>query len=305
MSRHINLRQIEAFKAVIETGTISRAADIMNISQPGMSKIIAHLESDTQLQLFDRSKGRLAPTEQGMRLYHEIEQIFAGVRQVENAVEIIRREEQGQLTIGVMPALSGDFVQRATINFLASRPQVFCSVQTLASPWIVERIAGRKLDVGLIEAGLDHPYLVTEPLMVHPLVCIMPMGHPLAKKRRIEPRDLEDVPFLMPNADSSFGHEIQQMLDAYGVKPRSVVVANAGQTICGFVAGGLGVSLVHPLVVSGMEHRITVRRFDPEISMHFVMCRSTDNRNIKLVEEFAAEIRAVAERASQAMLAQA
>jgi DNA-binding transcriptional LysR family regulator len=302
MARQINLRQIEAFKAVIETGTISRAADIMHISQPGMSKIIAHLEADTQLQLFDRSKGRLAPTEQGMRLYHEIEQIFAGVRQVENAVEIIRREEQGQLVIGVMPALSGDFIQRATINFLAARPHVFCSIQSLASQWIVDRIAARKLDIGLIDAGLDHPYLVTEPLMGHPLVCIMPIGHPLAKKRVIAPSDLEGVPFLIPNPDTSFGFEIQRTLDAHGVKPKCVVVANALQTMCGFVAGGLGVSLVHPLVVSGMEHRITVRRFEPEISHHFVMCRSTDNLNAKLVDEFADEVRAVAQRASKAML---
>ena len=133
MLRHLNLRQIEAFKAVIENGTVSRAALVLSISQPAMSKLIAHLEGDTGLRLFNRLKGRLAPTEQAMRLYDEIDRIFAGVHQVANAVDAIRREEQGRLAIGVMPALAGSFVQRATTGFLKSRPNVFCSVQSLSS----------------------------------------------------------------------------------------------------------------------------------------------------------------------------
>src|ERR1700720_690729 len=103
MPRHINLRQVEAFKAVIENGTISRAAEILHVSQPAMSKLIAHFEFDTGLKIFDRHKGRLAPTENGMRLYNEIDRIFAGIRQVENAVDVIRREEQGRISIGVLP----------------------------------------------------------------------------------------------------------------------------------------------------------------------------------------------------------
>jgi DNA-binding transcriptional LysR family regulator len=69
--RQLNLRQVEAFKAVIEYGTVSRAAEMMNVSQPAMSKLIAHLEEDTGLRLFDRVKGRLVPTRRGMRLYEE------------------------------------------------------------------------------------------------------------------------------------------------------------------------------------------------------------------------------------------
>ena len=62
MRRRLTLRQVEAFKAVIESGTISSAADLLHVSQPAMSKLIAHFEADTGLKLFDRDKGRLAPT---------------------------------------------------------------------------------------------------------------------------------------------------------------------------------------------------------------------------------------------------
>src|SRR4051794_13727086 len=127
MRRRINLRQIEAFKAVIEHSTVSTAASVLNISQPAMSKLIAHLEADAELRLFERIKGRLAPTEQGMRLYEEIDRIFSGVQQVENAIDAIHRHSQGRLVIGVMPALSGSFVQQVVTAFLRVHPGTYCA----------------------------------------------------------------------------------------------------------------------------------------------------------------------------------
>jgi DNA-binding transcriptional LysR family regulator len=299
MPRRLTLRQIEAFKAVIENGSISIAAQMVHISQPAMSKLIAHFEEDTDLKLFDRLKGRLAPTECGMRLYEEIDRIFAGVRQVENAADAIRREERSQLVVGVMPALSGSFIQRATTRFLKNRRNVFCSVQSLSSQWIVDWLVTKKLDVGLVEPGLDSPYLVIEPLMEHPLVCIMPLNHPLAAKGRVEPRDLDQIPFVSSNLDNYIGHQVESLLEDYGVKVQIVLVANVAPTLCEFVAAGFGVSLVHPLVISGLEHRLVVRRFEPEILFNFQLCRSADSRNAQLVEAFAQAVRFTAAQISQ------
>jgi DNA-binding transcriptional LysR family regulator len=305
MPRPLNLRQVEAFKAVIESGTVSRAALILNVSQPAMSKLIAHLEEDTGLKLFDRVKGRLAPTERGMRLYEEIDRIFAGLRQVENAVDVIRREEQGQLLVGVMPALSGSFIQQATMNLLKQRPNVFCSVQSRSSQWIVDWLVTRKLDVGLISSRIDNPYIATEPLMEHPLVFIMPRGHPLARKSLIRPDDLHDVPFISFARESYTGQRIRPVLEAYGVRTNVVLVASVSPTLCEFVAAGLGVSLVHPLMISGMQDRLAVRRFEPEVQLDFQLCRIRDSRNADLVDAFVQEARATAERISRTMLSSA
>ena len=302
MPRHINLRQIEAFKAVVENGTVSRAALMLNISQPAMSKLIVHLEADTGLKLFDRLKGRLAPTEHGMRLYEKVDSIFAGVRQVENAVEAIRREEQGRLAVGVMAALAGTFIQRATADFIKRRPNVFCSIESLSSEWIVDRLVTRKLDVGLIRARIENPYVTFEPLMEHPLVCIMPLKHPLAAKRRIEPQDLREVPFVSFHPDAYVGNLVEGMFESYGVKAKIVLVANVAPTVCEFVAAGLGVSLVHPLMVSGLEHRLAVRRFEPDILYSFQLCRSAEGRNSELVEAFVQELRETSAKISRSIV---
>lgn len=302
MPRHLNLRQIEAFKAVIEHGTISRAAEMLNISQPAMSKLIAHLEADAGLRLFDRLKGKLAPTGHAMRLYGEVDRIFAGVRQVENAVDAIRREEQGRLSIGVIAALSGSFIMRATTGFLRDRKSVFCAVHSTGSHLIIDWLIARKLDVGLVSSSFDNPYVTVEPLMEHPLVCIMAPDHPLAAKAQIEPQDLDRVPFVTFDTNTYIGRRVEAMFDSYRVSAQVVLVSNVTTTVCEFVAGGLGVSLVHPLMVSGLEHRLAVRRFEPAIPFNFLLCRSADSRNAHLVEAFAQELRTTASSVSSSLL---
>ncbi len=269
-----------------------------------MSKLITHFEADTGLRLFDRLKGRLAPTEYGMRLYQEIDRIFAGVRQVENAAEAIRREEQGQLRVGVMPALSGSFIQSATTSFLKGRSNMFCSVESLNSQWIVERLIAGKLDIGLVDSRVDNPYLTLEPLMEHPLVCIMPLDHPLAAKSRIVAQDLDQIPFVSFQPDIDIGHLVEGMFEAHKVKAQIVLVANVAPTLCQFVAAGLGVSLVHPLVLGGLKDRLAVRRFEPEMHFHFQLCRRADSRIPQFVEAFAQEVRTTAAQISRSMLSE-
>jgi len=302
MVRQLNLRQVEAFKAVIECGTVSRAAEVMSVSQPAMSKLIAHLEEDTGLSLFDRVKGRLVVTRRGMRLYEEIERIFAGVRQVENAVEAIRRDEQSRLLIGVMPALSGSFIQQATTRFLASQPGVQCSVQSRSSQWIADGLVTHKLDVGLIIAPIDHPYIVAEPLLVHPVVCILPPNHPLARKKVIRPADLAGVPFVSFDPESHTSRRVGQVLEAHGVSPEIAMIVNVSPTLCEFVAAGVGVSLVHPLIVGGLRDRIAIRRFKPDVQLDFQLCRIRDSRNARLVDAFLAGAREAAANISRAIL---
>lgn len=302
MARQITLRQVEAFKAVIENGTLARAAEILHVSQPAMSKLIAHLEIDTGLKLFDRLKRRLAPTEHGMRLYEEIDRIFAGLRQVENAADAIRREEQGRIAIGVMPALSGSYIQRATTGFLKDRTNVFCTVEARSSWGIVDWVVARKLDIGLVSEGIKNPYVTLEPLMEQPMVCVMPLGHALGKKAVIHPKDLDGKPFVSFPADSDIGHRVNAMFHAYNSRPQTVLVANWVKTVCDFVAAGMGVSLVHPVLASEMRHKLIVRRFEPDLFDVVQLCRSADSRNAELIDIFAVELRKMADEISREML---
>lgn len=298
MRRHLSLRQIEAFKAVIEHGTISRAAGVMLVSQPAMSKMISNLEEDAGLVLFDRLKGRLAPTQQAMRLYDEIDRIFAGVRQVENAIDSIRREGQGRIAIGVLPALSGSFVQQVTTEFLRRYPQAFCVIEGQSSQRITEWLVTHKLDVGFVSTDVDNPYLQSESLLEHALVCIMPAGHALAKKKVIQPADLNRLPFVSFDPETSIGHRVATMLAQYKINPEIVLVVNGTRTLCELVAAGHGVSLTHPLEAKGLGNRLAIRRFKPAMPYDIKLSRSKDGRYSHLVTDFVDVARETARRVS-------
>ena len=301
MRRAINLRQIETFRAFVEHGTVSRAAEAVAISQPAASKLLKHLEDDVGLSLFDRHKGRLTATAHGLRLHQEIERIFAGVKQVENAIEVVRREAQGRLVVGLVPALEGAFIERATMEFLAANPNVYCSIHSGHSKWITESILERRIDVGIVTSRVDHPSMVTEPLLADQLVCIMPLDHPLAAEEIIRPESLEGVPFVSFNLDTYTWQKIDSIFKQHDIIPNVVLSANASSSVCEFVAAGLGVSLVHPLFTAGVADRVVARPFEPGTPFDFLFCYARDARSDPLVLDFVRATKVIASSVSGAL----
>lgn len=291
MARHINLRQIEAFKATIECGSVSRAADLMGISQPAASKLLAHLEEDSGLQLFDRLRGRLLPSDQGMRFYDEVQRIFAGVSQIERAAETIRREEQGRLTIGVMPGLSGQFIERIIADFLSEHPKTYVIIKDGSSRYIADWLATRQIDVGIISERFNNPNLTSIPLHDSPMVCVLPLGHRLAEKAEIGPSDMRDERFVSFAPESQTRQLVEATLDAYGIQVDVVMEAGTAPTVCEFVAAGHGISIVHPLLAHPVKNRVMTRPFVPAISYGMLLSRSRESRDTRLVDAFIAQAR--------------
>lgn len=272
--------------AVIDNGTVSRAATMLNMSQPAMSKLIAFLEDDTELSLFDRVKGRLVPTEQALLFYEEAERILGGVQQLENAVDAIHRQKQDRISVGVLPALADSYIHAATSNFLNRQPNVFCSVQSRSSHLIVEWLTARKLDVGLVGSATASPFVVHEPIMKRPMLCIMPIGHPLSDREVVTPSDIETTPFISFNNDSFIVHQFTEMFERYNIKPNVVLTSNSASIICKYVANGLGISLMHPFVAHGLMDKLVLKRFEPAVHDSFQLCRRKDTRNVQLVDTF-------------------
>ena len=302
MKKSLNLRQIEAFKAVIEYGSVNRAADALFVSQPAVSKLLLKLEQDTGLALFERVKGRLAPTQHGMRLYEEVDRTFVGLRQLEEAVESIRRDEQRQLHIGVMPALSGSFVRRVTMEFIKRHPDVHVTIETRGSQFLAEWLVSRQIDVALVGSRIDNPYIDREPLISSPLVCALPINHPLTRKRVIRARDLDNEPFVAFASSSQTDKLVRRAFMAAGARLRTVLETVTAPTVCEFVAAGLGVSLIHPFFAEGVRNRLVMRRFDPEIEFTFQLCRVRAARNASLVEAFMQDARRVSQQISDELL---
>lgn len=296
--RNPSLRQLEALMAVVEAGTVSRAAEILRISQPAASKLIQDLEADTGLQLFERDSGRLVPTGRGMRLYEEVERIFGGVHQLARAVDAIRREEHGHLVVGTMPALSGPYITRVLSIFRARHPDVFVSVEARSSQFLTEAVLLRRLDVVMVISGLEHPSVIGETLTSPPAVAILPRGHRLSGKIEITPADFDGEPFISFSPSSLMRRKVDTAFETLGFRPKIVIEATTAPNVAEFVAAGFGVSIGDPFSMEVVADRVTVLPFKPEIRFDYEIIRPVRARNSNLVADFVAAAHAAAQTTS-------
>ncbi|WGF90323.1 LysR substrate-binding domain-containing protein [Marinivivus vitaminiproducens] len=263
----VNVRQIEALRAVVETGTVSRAALRLRISQPAVTKIIQNLEYETKLILFERRKGGLAPTVECMMLYDEMESVYRGIMRLDRFADDIRMTRHGTMRLGVMPALSAGFIQDVLDGIYPAESAIQVSVHARSSPKIVEWVVRGHLDVGLTSKPVDHPEIATRTLCMTDLVCIMPRGHALARRNVIEPDDLADQSFIAFTRDVELRQDLDRLFDQRGIARHIRFEAPMAPTVCAFVARGLGVSVIARAYLGIMAETVEVRPFVSDLVM--------------------------------------
>ena len=288
----LNLRQLEAFKAVMETGTAIHAAEILNVSQPAVSKLIANFERAVGFEVFDRAHGRLAPTPEAVMLYNVVEHAFASVARIEQSAVDIRERRDGRLTVGVMPALSAGFAQRVATAFLARRPQVSLTLHGRSSQKIIESLAGQQLDLGIFAAGFDHPGVSTDFQFRIAAVCILPRGHRLANKAHIEPADLEGESFISLTMLDRIRSRVDHPFEAAGIRRSIRIDTPMAASACAFVAQGAGVSIVDPFsAMEADDRQVAVKPFVPAIHFDMEVAYPSRSRRSQLVLAFADALR--------------
>jgi DNA-binding transcriptional LysR family regulator len=259
----MNLRQIEAFRGVMETGSISRAAERLSISQPAVSKLIQNLELSAGLLLFERLPGRVQPTSEAFLLFEEIERIMTGLNSLQGYVADLRAMHHAKLRIGVMPALSVGFIQDILIGYTQAHPSIRVMVQARSTMKLVEWLLSGNIDVGMSSHPVDHPEIIQLPLCRRSDVCILPIGHRLSDRSSLVPADLANEHFISFAPDQS--ERIDQIFEAAGVKRRLQIESSMAPAVCALVVRGLGVALVNPLYIGSFAGQIVIRPFVPTV----------------------------------------
>ena len=282
------LRQIQAFKAFVETGTVSKAADLLFVSQPAVSKLLTHIEEDTGLHLLDRTRGKINVTERGMRLYEEIDRIFTGVDQIGHAVEIIRKEDRGHLTIGLMPSTPSNIVARATKNFMQIHPDVYLSFNVRSSQFIVDAVLARQLDIGIVLKRLDHDQFISTPFDDSALIVAVPVRHKLASKRVLNLKELSSEPMIAFIKGSASRHVLERALLSHNLDVNVVLEATTAIMALELVSAGLGVSVMHPMSVSPSVKGVKIIRLKERLSLPIYVVRAKNSRRDNLIDDFLA-----------------
>lgn len=262
----MNVRQIETFDAVMKVESISRAAEILNVTQPVVSRTISDLETSIGFQLFERARNRIVPTPEARRFYGDVSSLYQGFESLRNSAARIRDAGTGQIRLAVVPALGYDLVPRALRRFHEAHPSVTVSLTVIQSRGVREGVADGEYDVGLAADETDAAGVVQQPFASSRVVCVVPHGHRLAGLDVIRRENIHGERFIAYSPEDRNGRHVLQSLEDSGVRPTVVMETPNAGTICALVSEGLGIGLVTPYALSGLsQRRLLVKPFEPAI----------------------------------------
>ncbi|WP_442487415.1 LysR substrate-binding domain-containing protein [Halomonas litopenaei] len=287
----INLRQVEAFRAVMVQKTITRAAQTLFVSQPAVSRLIADLERRVGFSLFKRHKGRLIPTPEALALYEEVERAFVGLDKITDSAREIREFRTGRLFLSCMPALALSLLPQLVNEFSSRHPGITVSLQAHSSQRVLEWVATQQCDAGLIGMSIEDPAVSLVPLVNKPLRLVMPPSHRLAAKTEIHVHDLEGEPFVSLGQVQDVRPIIDKVFQDAQVRRHMRIETQLSSVACELVLSGAGVSLIDPATAKSYDHRGLVSRpFLPEIPFQYSAVLPAFRPVSRLVEEFLGEV---------------
>lgn len=245
----MELRHLRYFIAVAEELHFTRAAERLHIGQPPLSQAIQALEADIGAQLFARTKRSVRLTDAGKLFLTDARRILALSEQAGETARRAERGEAGELRIGFTFSTPLTPFFAAVINrYRRAYPHVSLTLHELATLRQLEGLTQRTLDLGFIrppERGRADELKLTA-MRQDPLVAVLPTANPLSRKKTIEMRDLEGMPFVMypPAAGTGIYPQIFRLCRDAGFVPNVALEAGEASTIIGLVAAGCGVSLL-------------------------------------------------------------
>jgi DNA-binding transcriptional LysR family regulator len=266
----INPRQVEAFRAMMMTGSVTEAAKLMAVTQPAVSRLLRDFQALLKMDLFERRGTGLVPSAAATALYTEVERSFVGLERITAAAEEIRGRRTGTLRIAAMPALSNGYLPRLAGHFLKERPNLNLAFFGVISPIVVDWVMNNQCDLGFAEVPIAHSGLPSLRLPAPARVAVLPSGHRLAAKEVLEPRDFEGETFVSLSAGTTGRHLIDQAFNRDDVRRVLRVETHLSEIMCGMVSSGLGVAVCDPF--TGLEFAtrgVVVRRFTPRIDFEF------------------------------------
>ena len=292
----MNLRQIEVFRAVMKTGSISGASGLLHVSQSAVSQILLHTEDQLRFSLFNRIKGRLQETPEARILFREIEHVYDGVQRVNQLADCLRKSNGG----GVIQILSSpgpghSLLPEAVRRFLKTSPGVRISLDLLSYGPMMEKLKSRQADLAVAMCPVAEPDVISSHLCDSHLVCLLPIGHPLCDLETISARDLRGQPLIAFVGNSAIGRLIADQFEASGEPLKIAVDVPFGVTTPGLVRSGVGVAIVDSLTASSIVSTdLTIRPFRPSKAFQVVVMQSVERAPSRDAEAFISSLRATA-----------
>lgn len=235
---------------VAETGNISKAAELLNYTQSGISHMIVAIEQELGVQIFVRSKNGVSLTDKGKRLLPYIRSVVNQANNLQQAAYEMNHSIQGVLRIGSFSSASAFWMPDIIKYFQQHYPQVEIVIMDGNYNEICEWINKGQVDLGFL-SKIAIANLKFQPLLEDPIYVVVSKEHPLASKTSVKLEEALQYPLVVetPGCDS----DIQSLLDKSLVKPNICYSFRDDSIIFSFVEANLGITISHELVLNAFN----------------------------------------------------
>lgn len=289
----MNLRQIEVFRAVMLGGSVTNAARMLGVSQPGISRMLAHVELQLGVSLFERKRGRVKPTPEATALHREVEQVYRGVKRIDDCARSLKSGARLSLRVLASPSTGLDVVPRAISRLARQFPEARLYMETVLVRDMVGLLVANEADIAISTLPIEHALLAAEPIDRWSLACVFPRGHALRRHRSINLRDVSKEPLISFSADTPQGGLIDAWQREHKAQFRSQIEVRSGQVACALVAGGAGVAIVDDLTAAAWpDDRIDFRPLNRSPSFDVFVVRNAGAPSSLLPKAFVREVKA-------------
>ncbi len=246
----LNLHLLRMFATVVRSGSFSKAAEILNISQPAISKGVRDFELQVGCRLLNRSPKGVVPTPEGLVLSRRAEALFAVERAAEEELSALRGLHNGSLRIGASTTIATYMIPRYLGAFHRANPGVDLHLISANTRDIAEQMVAQDLDIALVEGPVDDKNLAAEPWRTDVMKLIAAPDHAFALDGGpIDPKRIENEVLIMREPGSGSREVVTQALAARGIEPQRTLEIGSTAAIKQVVAAGLGISIVSVVTV--------------------------------------------------------
>lgn len=262
----MELRQLEAFAAVMSTGSVTAAGRLLGRSQPAISRLLQELEAEIGYALFARSGPRVTPTEQGFLLYDDVERALSSLRQIRDRAEEIARGQAQPLLLAATSALAAGLVPDALKRIEAQAGNTRVQLRSASPERVVHAVLSGAAQLGATSLPLEHRGLTVHWIGQAPCVVALPENDPAARHEVVPVAELAGRRVItMANP-----YRLRRRLDAALGHAAGAIETNSSVNALAAVRAGLGVSVLEPITAYGAPMAgVAIRPIDLDIPFFF------------------------------------
>ena len=288
--RKANTRQFEVFKTIIDCGSISQAANALNVSQPSVSKLLKQLEDQLGVELFSRTPRGLIPNDVAHSLYIEVVRAYSSFESLNHYASGLKELRHSRIIVSAISALSFDWMPSVVDAFLVDYPHASITVSTHNSRITRQLALSGMVDIGIAQSlGLDESVHGRRIALLDTFI-IVPPGHRLASASVVRPADLVNERLILLSPDDPIRQQFEDVMQAHKIPIKSFIDVSLGATMCSLVQKNHGIGLVDSANIDAHRWRgFIALPFEPKIQMPvwmFINPASASSMIVKLFIEY-------------------